>query len=186
MRINLQAVQSTRREDAPLLELEDSIVIVDEALGRIHDLCLELRPSLLDDLGLAAALRWYVDRYRQRTGIVAEVLNGFDERGRLPQQLETQCFRIAQEALTNVARHAQASRVSIQVKCAAEKLVLTIIDNGIGFDTENLLKTASSSSTLGLRGMKERALAMNGRIVIESTPGGGTQIEASFPLRPQN
>jgi PAS domain S-box-containing protein len=183
VRINLQAAQSTQREDASLPELEESIVIVDEALGRIHDLCLELRPSLLDDLGLAAALRWYVDRYRQRTGIAAEVLNGFEGRGRLPQQLETQCFRIAQEALTNVARHAQASRVSIQVKCAADKLVLTIIDNGIGFDTENLLKTASSASTLGLRGMKERALAMNGRIVIESTPGSGTQIQASFPLR---
>jgi PAS domain S-box-containing protein len=183
VRISLQAAQSTQREDASLPELEESIVIVDEALGRIHDLCLELRPSLLDDLGLAAALRWYVDRYRQRTGIAAEVLNGFEGRGRLPQQLETQCFRIAQEALTNVARHAQASRVSIQVKCAADKLVLTIIDNGIGFDTENLLKTASSASTLGLRGMKERALAMNGRIVIESTPGSGTQIQASFPLR---
>jgi len=159
---------------------------VDEAVGRIHELCLELRPSLLDHLGLAAALRWYVDRYRARTGIVAEVLNGFEGRGRLPQELETQCFRIAQEALTNVARHARATRVSIQVKCAAEKLVLIIIDNGIGFDTQNLLKAESSASTLGLRGMKERALAMNGRIVIESTPGNGTQIEAIFPLRRQN
>ena len=186
VRINLQAVQNTHREDASFPELEESIVIVDEALGRIHELCLELRPSLLDNLGLAAALRWYVDRYRQRTGIVAEMLNGFEGRGRLPQELETQCFRIAQEALTNVARHAQATRVSIQVKCAAEKLVLTIVDNGIGFDTENLLKTSSSASTLGLRGMKERALAMNGRIVIESTPGSGTQIQATFPLRQQN
>jgi PAS domain S-box-containing protein len=186
VRINLHAVQSTHREDGSLPELEESIVIVDEALGRIHELCLELRPSLLDNLGLAAALRWYVDRYRERTGIVAEVLNGFEGRGRLPQELETQCFRIAQEALTNVARHARATRVSIQVQCAAEKLVLTIIDNGIGFDTENLLKAESSASTLGLRGMKERALAMNGRIVIESTPGNGTQIEAIFPLRRQN
>jgi PAS domain S-box-containing protein len=185
VRINLQAVQNTHREDGSLPELEESIVIVDEALGRIHELCLELRPSLLDNLGLAAALRWYVDRYRERTGIVAEVVNGFEGRGRLPQELETQCFRIAQEALTNVARHARATRVSIQVKCAAEKLVLTIIDNGIGFDTENLLKAESAASTLGLRGMKERALAMIGRIVIASTPGSGTQIEATFPLRRQ-
>jgi PAS domain S-box-containing protein len=185
VRINLHAVQSTHREDGSLPELEESIVIVDEALGRIHELCLELRPSLLDNLGLAAALRWYVDRYRERTGIVAEVLNGFEGRGRLPQELETQCFRIAQEALTNIARHARATRVSIQLKCAAEKLVLTIIDNGIGFDTEYLLKAESSASTLGLRGMKERALAMNGRIVIASTPGSGTQIEATFPLRRQ-
>ena len=186
VRINLQAVQSTHLDGASLPQLEESIVTVDEALGRIHELCLELRPSLLDDLGLAAALRWYVDRYRQRTGIIAEIVNGFEERGRLPRELETECFRIAQEALTNAARHAQATRVWVQIKCAAEKLILTITDNGTGFDTENLLKTASSASTLGLRGMKERALAMNGRIVIASSPGSGTQIQASFPLRRQN
>jgi len=186
VRINLQALQSACRTDRSLPRVEDSIVIVDEALGRIHDLCLELRPSLLDDLGLSAALRWYVDRFGQRTGIVAKVLNGFEERGRLPRDLETECFRIAQEALTNTARHAQASSVSVQLECAAEKLVLTITDNGIGFDTENLLKTASSGSTMGLRGMKERALAMNGRIIIDSTPGSGTQVRASFPVGRQN
>ena len=185
MRINLQRVQNTCQTEG-LPHVEDSIVIVDEALTRIRELSLELRPSLLDDLGLAAALRWYVDRYGQRTGIVAEVLNGFEEHGRLPRDLETECFRIAQEALTNVARHAQASRVSVQLEDAQEKLVLTITDNGTGFDTDNLLKTASSASTLGLRGMKERALAMNGHVEIESAPGKGTHVRASFPLKRPN
>jgi PAS domain S-box-containing protein len=186
VRINLQRVQNTCQTEVGLPYVEESIVIVDEALTRIRELSLELRPSLLDDLGLAAALRWYVDRYGQRTGILAEVLNSFEEDGRLPRDLETECFRIAQEALTNVARHAQASRVSVQLEGGQEKLVLTITDNGTGFDTDNLLKSASSASTLGLRGMKERALAMNGHVEIESSPGKGTHIRASFPLKRRN
>lgn len=186
VRINLQTVQNTCQADISRPRIEESIVIVDEALTRIRELSLELRPSLLDDLGLAAALRWYVDRYGQRTGILAEVLNGFEEHGRLPRDLETECFRIAQEALTNVARHAQASRVSVKLEGGQGKLVLTITDNGTGFDTDNLLKTASSASTLGLRGMKERAFAMNGHVEIESSPGKGTHIRASFPLRRRN
>jgi len=186
VRINLQTVQSSSQNVAALPHVEESIVIVDEALGRIRDLSLELRPSLLDDLGLASALRWYVDRYGQRTGIAAEVLCGFEERGRLPLELETECFRIAQEALTNVARHAHATHLSVQLDSGVEKLLLTITDNGIGFDAETLLNTASSASTLGLRGMQERALAMNGHIEINSSPGNGTQVRATFPLKRSN
>jgi PAS domain S-box-containing protein len=183
VRINLQTVQGSCRDADSLPRVHDSIVIVDEALGRIRDISLELRPSLLDDLGLASALRWYVDRYGQRTGIVAEVLCAFEDRGRVPRDLETECFRIAQEALTNVARHARASHVVVQLEDDPEKLLLTIGDNGIGFDSETLLQTASSASTLGLRGMMERALAMHGQIRIDSSPGNGTQIRASFPLK---
>jgi PAS domain S-box-containing protein len=186
VRINLQTVQSSCRNDASLPHVEESIVIVDEALGRIRDISLELRPSLLDDLGLASALRWYVDRYGQRTGIVAEVLCGFEEGGRLPRDLETECFRIAQEALTNVARHAHASRVRVQLEEGLEELLLTIADNGIGFDSETLLQTTSSALTLGLRGMRERVLAMEGRIEIESAPGNGTKVRAVFPLTRPN
>jgi PAS domain S-box-containing protein len=183
VRINLQAVQGSCRDADSLPHVHESIVIVDEALGRIRDISLELRPSLLDDLGLASALRWYVDRYGQRTGIVSEVLCSFEDRGRVPRTLETECFRIAQEALTNVARHAHAGHVVVQLEDALDKLLLTIGDDGIGFDSETLLQTASSASTLGLRGMMERALAMNGQIRIDSSPGNGTQIRASFPLK---
>jgi PAS domain S-box-containing protein len=183
VRINLQSIQSLRRQDQSLPQVDESIIIVDEALGRIRDLSLELRPSLLDDLGLASALRWYVDRYGQRTGIVAEVLCGFEERGRLPRELETECFRIAQEALTNIVRHAQAKRVCVQVDGGLDTLVLTITDDGIGFDSERLLRTGSTAKTLGLRGMIERAKAMNGQIEINSSPGNGTQVRAGFPLK---
>lgn len=183
VRINLQSIQSLRHQDQSLPQVDESIIIVDEALGRIRDLSLELRPSLLDDLGLASALRWYVDRYGQRTGIVAEVLCGFEERGRLPRELETECFRIAQEALTNIVRHAQAKRVCVQVDGGLDTLVLTITDDGIGFDSESLLRTGSTATTLGLRGMIERAKAMNGQIEINSSPGNGTQVRAGFPLK---
>jgi PAS domain S-box-containing protein len=182
VRINLQSIQRSCQTDECLPQLDDSVAIVDEALGRVRELSIELRPSLLDDLGLSAALRWYVDRYAQRTGIIARVLNGFREDNRLPRDLETACFRIAQEALTNVARHAQASNVSVQLERSRERMLLTIIDDGIGFDINELRKSASPAAALGLRGMEERALVLGGYIEIESGLECGTQIRATFPL----
>ena len=146
----------------------------------MRELSIELRPSLLDDLGLTAALRWYVDRYAQRTGIIAEVLNGFEE-DRLPRELETACFRIAQEALTNVARHAKAVSVSVQLERARDRMLLTIIDDGVGFDVAHLRKNAPAASALGLRGIEERALAVGGHIEIDSGLKRGTRIRAIFP-----
>jgi PAS domain S-box-containing protein len=182
VRINLQSMQRSSGLDENVPRLDESIGIVDEALGRVRELSIELRPSLLDDLGLTAALRWYVDRYAQRTGIIAEVLNGFKEDVRLPRELETACFRIAQEALTNVARHAQAGSVSVQLERSRERMLLTIIDDGVGFDVDKLRKKAPVASTLGLRGMEERALAVGGHIEIDSGSGRGTRVRAIFPL----
>jgi PAS domain S-box-containing protein len=183
VKINLQAVQrlcGTNASPSPLIE---SVAIVDEALGRVRDLSLELRPSLLDDLGLPAALRWYLDGYTQRTGIASEVVSDLDEGKRLPRELETACFRIAQEALTNIARHAQASRVSLQLRRSPREVLLAIEDNGIGFDVDHLLKRASSAAALGLRGMQERALAVGGRVKIDSAFGRKTIVRGCFPLK---
>jgi PAS domain S-box-containing protein len=183
VRINLQSIQRSYGSDENIPRFDESIAIVDEALGRVRELSLELRPSLLDDLGLTAALRWYVDHFAQRTGIIAEVLNGSKEDGRLPRELETACFRIAQEALTNVARHAKASSVSVQLDHGREKMLLTIIDDGVGFDIDNLRKNMLAASALGLRGMEERALAAGGYIKIDSGAGRGTRVRATFPFR---
>jgi signal transduction histidine kinase len=183
VRINLQSIQRSCRTANCVPPLNESIGIVDEALGRVRELSIELRPSLLDDLGLTAALRWYVDRFAQRTGIIAEMLNGFEEDGRLPRELETVCFRIAQEALTNVARHAQAGSVSVQLERSRERMRLTIIDDGVGFDVDKLRKSALAATALGLRGMEERALAVGGYIKIDSGLERGTQIRATFPLK---
>ena len=181
VRVNLETLLRSHRDASWLGPVDESLVMVNEALRRIRELSLELRPALLDDLGLASALRWYVDRYTQRTGIAAELLNGFEDNGRLSRELETACFRIAQEALTNIARHAQANSVSVQLECGLEKLFLTITDNGVGFDS-GVLTGVSSASSMGLRGMKERALAVNGNIEIESTPDLGTRVRAIFPI----
>jgi PAS domain S-box-containing protein len=184
VRINLQSIQRSGLADQNNPRFDESVAIVDEALGRVRDLSIELRPSLLDDLGLYAALRWYVDRYAQRTGIIAEVLNGFEEDGRLPRELETACFRIAQEALTNVARHAQAGSVSVQLERSWDRMFLTVMDDGVGFDLDSMRKNTVAASALGLRGMEERALAVGGHIEIDSGSGHGTRVRASFPLRP--
>ena len=184
VRINLQSIQRSGLADQNNPRFDESVAIVDEALGRVRDLSIELRPSLLDDLGLYAALRWYVDRYAQRTGIIAEVLNGFEEDGRLPRELETACFRIAQEALTNVARHAQAGSVSVQLERSWDRMFLTVMDDGVGFDLDSMRKNTVAASALGLRGMEERALAVGGHIEIDSGSGRGTRVRASFPLRP--
>ena len=183
VRINLQSVQHSCGTHETVPRLDESIGIVDEALGRVRELSIELRPALLDDLGLRVALRWYVDRYSQRTGIAAEVLNGFEDDTRLPRELETACFRIAQEALTNVARHAQAVSVSVQLERFRERVLLTIMDDGVGFNIDDLRKSASAASALGLRGMEERALAVGGYIEIDSGSGRGTRIRATFPFR---
>jgi PAS domain S-box-containing protein len=183
VKINLQSIQRLGPDSAWMPPLDESIGIVDEALGRVRELSIELRPSLLDDLGLSAALRWYVDRYAQRTGIRAEVMNGFEEEGRLPRELETACFRIAQEALTNVVRHAKANSVSVQLERVRERLVLTISDDGVGFDVEGLFSNAATVAALGLRGMEERALAVRGKIEIESALQNGTRVRATFPFK---
>ena len=182
VRINLQSIKNSCSIDGSVPPLDDSIGVVDEALGRVRELSIELRPSLLDDLGLHAALRWYVDRYAQRTGIIAEVLNGFEGDSRLPRELETACFRIAQEALTNVARHARAASVSVQLQRSRERILLTIVDDGVGFIIDQLRRSETPASALGLRGMEERALAVGGYLEIDSGVQRGTRIRATFPL----
>ena len=183
VRNNLQSIQRSGRTADSGPPLDESIGIVNEALLRVRELSIELRPSLLDDLGLSVALRQYVDRYAQRTGINAEVLNGFKDDSRLPRELETACFRITQEALTNVARHAHAVNVSVQLERHRERMLLTIMDDGVGFDIANLRKSASETSGLGLRGMEERALAVGGYIEIDSASGRGTRVRATFPFK---
>jgi signal transduction histidine kinase len=160
--------------------LEDSLSLIDRVLQQVRTLSLDLRPAMLDDLGLVAALRWYVHRQAERASLVAHfvaelpALRGLSE-------LETICFRIAQEALTNVVRHARARHVSVELRPCGGELHLTICDDGIGFDVVGARSQAAGAS-LGLLGMQERALLIGGQIAIESAPGRGTTICARFPL----
>jgi signal transduction histidine kinase len=164
--------------------LEESIRIVDDAIGQVRNLALELRPEMLDELGLVPTLRWYADRQAQRAGFILHFHADWT-RPRLPADLETACYRIVQEALTNVARHAQARHVWLELHEERRQLRLVVRDDGIGFDAAAQQFRAAREAGLGVRGMRERVELLGGKIEMESRPGWGTNIEAHLPLAPQ-
>ena len=183
IRINLEWLRRSRITAPEALPRIDEILdAVDEAVKRVRELALDLRPSLLDDLGLASALRWYLDRFALRTGISAQVVGDLHRTNQIPHEIETAAFRIVQEALTNVALHSFATRVSIDISHHDGELHLEVHDDGVGFDSDTILNGKLSAAALGLRGMQERALAVNGDINIISRPGAGTHIVLALPL----
>ena len=183
VKMNLYTVQQFCKTSDAGAYVKDNIVAVDEALRLVRDLSVDLRPPVLDDLGLATALRWYVDRYLKRTGLNVEVIIDLpDPNQRFLRELETACFRIAQEALSNIARHAQASQVQVQLAKEGNVLLLTVKDDGVGFDLDSLRKRAPRAATLGLVSMQERAHAAGGAIEIDSVRFHGTEIRFTLPL----
>ena len=180
VQISLQTLQSAP-EGTAVGRFDDCLSVIDDALQQIHDLSLDLRPSLLDDLGLVAALRWYVDRVASRAGLDrcfnADVLDV-----RVSPQVETACFRIAQEALTNVLRHAQAATVWVRVNQRDSGLQLVVRDDGVGFDVRNTMSRTGVDVSLGLQGMQERAAAVGGNVDIVSNVGNGVEVVVSFPV----
>jgi signal transduction histidine kinase len=181
--LNLQALVASP-EGRPLApRLEQSLQEVEHVLEQVHDLSLDLRPSMLDDLGLAPALQWYLMRQANLVGLRAEFQAERLE-PRLDPLIETTCFRVAQEALTNVVRHAQARAVAVQVQARQGLLELVIRDDGVGFDVPATRAQAVRGASLGLLSMEERALLVGGGLECKSTPGHGTEIHAWFPLTP--
>jgi PAS domain S-box-containing protein len=184
VKMSLYTVQQVCSSADTRSYVKDNIEAVDEALRLVRDLSIDLRPPVLDDLGLATALRWYVDRYTRRTGLNVEVkIELPDENERFSRELETACFRIAQEALTNVVRHANAHHVLVQLEKEGSVLFLTIKDDGVGFDVDSLRHREPRATTLGLVGMHERAHAAGGIIHIDSKPRNGTEVRFSIPLQ---
>lgn len=180
VQFNLHAVQRSCGTPEAMARIDDGLRVLDEALEQVRDLSFDLRPSLLDDLGLVPALRWYTGRLTRRTGLKPTILTDLPYQDvRFAREVETACFRIAQEALTNVLRHSQASRVHIHLKLIKDRLLLVVGDNGIGFDAK---LRAPSAMTLGLQGMQERAVAVGGSFRIISRPSIGTEVNASFPI----
>ncbi|OLB53407.1 MAG: hypothetical protein AUI01_11890 [Ktedonobacter sp. 13_2_20CM_2_56_8] len=163
--------------------IADTRKLAHQTLRAIRNLSIDLRPSALDDLGLLPALRWYVKEYQQKCSIVVEfAAHGFKER--LPAEVETALYRIVQESLTNTARHANAHKVLITMKEEADDVYVTIKDDGCGFDVGTLLKTPDQERGLGLAGMNERAVLLDGSLSIHSGPRHGTTIEVHIPLTP--
>jgi PAS domain S-box-containing protein len=158
-------------------QLEETKQLVDDLLQRVRDLSLALRPAMLDDLGVLPALVWLFDRYTAQTGITV----AFEHRGlerRFPPDLETAMYRIVQEALTNVARHAGVTDVTVEVWPEDGVLRVRIADEGVGFDADAALAAGTSG---GLAGMRERALLLGGSLTIQSAPGHGTTVSALLP-----
>jgi signal transduction histidine kinase len=170
--------------DAINTRLEQGRALVDELLQRVRTLSFDLRPAALDELGLVPALLALFERYTEQTGVVVEFKHQGVEQ-RFTAEVETTAYRVVQEALTNVARHAGVAGVTVRVWLTAGALNLQLEDRGRGFDPEAALAAPKSS---GLVGMRERVLLLNGHLTIESQPGAGTQITAELPLqsRPDN
>jgi len=183
--LNLQALLQSPRTKTLLPRLKESLEVVERVLEQVHDISLNLRPSILDDLGLEPALRWLTGRQAAFVGLQAKFYTDVLEQ-RLDPVIETECFRVAQGALTNVLRHAQAKTVSVELRIADGQLHLRVRDNGIGFDVTALREKAVLGASLGLLSMEERAALAGGGLEFTSVLKQGTEVHAWFPLKWQN
>lgn len=156
--------------------------LADSLLRDVHRLAWELRPPALDDFGLDMALRRYADEWAALTGVPVDFHSQGVASRRLALELETTLYRIAREALTNVFRHAHASRVSVLLERRPDHVSLIVEDDGQGFDEAATSKPTATQGRLGLLGMQERATLARGSLVIESNPGAGTTVFARLPL----
>ncbi len=158
--------------------LREALTLVDGLMTQVRDLSLDLRPSMLDDLGLLPALLWHCGRYTDQTSVHVDFRHTNLEGRRFGSKVETAAYRIVQEALTNVARHADVDKVTVRLWTEQDTLNAQIEDQGVGFDPARALVEESS----GLVGMRERAVLLGGELTIESTPGAGTRLTAHLPL----
>ena len=146
----------------------------------VHNLALEIRPTALDDLGLSAALSTYAEDWSARSGVKVDFQNAGVDGERLPPAVETAVYRVVQEAMTNVLRHARAGHVSLVLQRTSHGVVAVVEDDGRGFDQS---VASQAAGRLGLLGMRERVELVEGHLTVESVPGGGTTVIARIPCR---
>jgi two-component system sensor histidine kinase UhpB len=176
--LNLAALQDQLPDDQYFRKMLVRLQSLSRQMSQgIYRMVHDLRPAQLDDLGLVAALNYLVDDEPKRTGVVVDFsICGL--RQRLEPLMETVLFRVAQEALANVARHAQVNRAAMELNFTPQAVVLTVTDHGIGFDTRIDLIPPRG---WGLAGMRERAESLDGELLIESAPGNGTVVKVVIP-----
>ena len=179
LKMELSCLESDIKNDPNCLheKLEGMKGMVDITINSVRRIATELRPQILDVCGLWEAIEWQARDYQKRTGIECILQKGTTE-GNLPKKLSTALFRIFQETLTNVARHAKASRVDIIFDMDGKQVNLTVRDNGIGIRNDRKL----NSESLGLLGIQERANYWNGHAIITGTPEKGTTVSLNIPL----
>jgi signal transduction histidine kinase len=159
-------------------EIDCMLKLIDSTIKKIRTLITQLRPEVLDNLGLIPALEWHAQEIGTRTGMKHKFRSNMGEI-ELNKELATAVFRIFQEALTNIVRHAKATRFDMYLAMKNGTISLKISDNGIGITTDNL----ENSQTFGLLGMKERALVLGGAVEVSGTKGKGTTVLARIPIR---
>jgi PAS domain S-box-containing protein len=165
--------------------LQQAQVLVNELMARARKLSLDLRPAMLDDLGLLPTLLWHIEHYQAQTRVQVNFRHSGLEARRFSAEVETAAYRIVQEALTNVARHANVSEATVRLWTEGEKLLINVEDSGAGFDADF---TVGPADTSGMAGMRERAVLLGGQLTVESAPGDGTRLTAELSLvdRPQS
>lgn len=171
------AIKKLNQPEKQEVKLDGLLETIDGTMRSVRRICSELRPTLLDDLGLVAAMQWHAGQLRSGTGIKINI-DAPEEISNLPADVKTGMYRIFQESLTNVVRHAEAKKVDVRLIVDGKMIILQIKDDGKGFD----ISASSKKQTLGILGMKERSLGMGGEYVIESSPGKGTAVTVAIPV----
>jgi len=175
------ALTNNRNRDQAIKTLRHLETLAADSLHELQRLIADLRPSHLDDLGLPAALRWYAGIVQERTGLKIMVDIEGDEL-LISSALKIAVFRIVQEALNNITKHAQAKDVYIKLEYRPKHVVVSVRDDGVGFDLDTVRMSRTRRPSLGLAGMQERAALVKGEVSIQSSPGQGTLVEAKLPL----
>jgi signal transduction histidine kinase len=176
VKTNLNALDAEGKLDRA--RQQDCLRLVDEAIGNVREMSQLLRPTILDDFGLEAGVRWLAEGFAARTGIEVDFQSNYA--GRLPDETETHLFRIAQEALTNAARHSGAKHMQVRLESNGSEILLRIQDDGRGLPAAPVMRTPAP---MGMIGMRARARSAGGDVAVESHPGGGVLIEVRVPIR---
>jgi len=179
LKLNLE-ISARQPPDATRENLSSALSLINDLMEYVRNLSLDLRPAMLDDLGLLDTLLWYFGRYSALTHVKVHCEHTGMEH-RFPFEVETTAYRIVQEALTNVARHAQATQVKMSITEISGAIRMEISDNGKSFQVDKIL-SAKNHKRLGLIGMKERIEMVGGSLAIESAPGKGTTVRAEVPF----
>lgn len=180
VKVELALIRRTQDAQSQSRLLTSAEHMADEALQGVRDLSRLLHPALLDDLGLSAAVDWYLQGFGRRTGLRVELLQE-DMEPRLPSATEAGAYRIIQEALSNIARHARASVCRVYLQRLSATVLITVEDDGIGFDP-TASATPQTPGGLGLIGIRERAWQLGGTVRLESAPGTGTRLTVELPF----
>ena len=181
LQLGERATAPTSNLTNPMIE---PIALVDDLISRVRKISVDLRPPLLDEVGLVSALRVYLDSQAELSGLAIELqADGAGASSRLPSDLEIACFRVVQESITNALRHAGSRRIKVRIARSATAISLSVADDGRGFNL-GTLDEAAATGHLGVLGMRERIRARGGRFTLTSAPGAGTTVEVELEAPP--